>query len=159
MTKKKSKRKPVGSKTLKSEGSKAPKPTPVITAKSVATVNPLQPPVVAVESLPLTDVEYKIVDPVVEFNLLDIHNWCYEKYLDKDEIPIWETHLPKYIVPLTHPGQALIRLCQKHYEPDQRAIVNAEREILFTITAESINQMLQLQFEPQSVPLTIEALT
>ena len=57
MTKKKSKRKPVGSKTLKSEGSKAPKPTPVITAKFSAIVNPLQPPVVVVERLPLTDVD------------------------------------------------------------------------------------------------------
>ena len=104
MTKKQSTSKPVRSKTLKSEGFKAPKPTPVITAKSAAIVNPLQPPVFVVESLPLTDVDYKIVDSVVEFNLLDIHNWCYEKYLDKDEMPICETHLPKYIVPLAHPG-------------------------------------------------------
>ena len=118
MTKKQNTSKPVRSKTLKTEGSKAPKPTPVITTKSAATVNPLQPPVVVVESLPLTDVDYKIVDLVVEFNLLDIHSWCYEKYLDKDEIPIWEIHLPKYIVPLTYPSQDIIRLCQKYYKPD-----------------------------------------
>ena len=74
-------------------------------------------------------------------------------------MPIWETHFPKYVVPLTHPGQYLVRLCQKHYEPNQRAIVNVDREILLTITAESINQMLQLQSDPQSVPLSIEALT
>ena len=74
-------------------------------------------------------------------------------------MPIWDTHLPKYVVPLTHPGQDLVRLCQKHYEPYQRAIVNADIEILFIITAESINQMLQLQSDPQSVPLSIEALT
>ena len=65
MTKKKSTRKTVRSKTIKFEGSKAPKPTPVITTKSAATVNPLQPPVVVVESLPLTNVDYKIVDPIV----------------------------------------------------------------------------------------------
>ena len=41
----------------------------------------------------------------------------------------------------------------------QRAIVNANKEVLFTINAESINQMLQLQPDPQSVPLSIEALT
>lgn len=67
--------------------------------------------------------------------------------------------MPKYVAPLTHSAQDLVRLCQKHYEPGQRAIVNADREILFTITAESINQMLQLQYNPQSVPLSIEALT
>ena len=60
---------------------------------------------VAFESIPLTDLDYKIVDPVIEFNFLDIHNWCYEKYLDKDDIPIWETRFPKYIVSLTHPSQ------------------------------------------------------
>lgn len=59
-------------------------------------------------------------------------------------MPIWETNLPKYVVPLTHPGQDLIRLCQKYYVPDQRSIVNAGRYILFSITAESINEMLQL---------------
>ena len=62
--------------------------------------------------------DYKIADPVVEFNLLEIHNWCFDKFLDKDEIPIWETNLPKYVVPVTHPGQDLVRLCQKHYVPN-----------------------------------------
>ena len=118
----------------KPEVSKTPKPTPSISAKSTITVNHLQAPVVATENIPLTDIEYKIADPVVELNLMDKHNYCYEKYLDKDNIPIWENHLPKYVVPLTHPGQELIRRCQRYYDPDQRAIVNAEKEILFTIT-------------------------
>ena len=77
--------------------------------------------------------DYKIADHVVEFNLLEIHNWCFDKFLDNDEMPIWDTNLPKYIVPVTHLGQDLVRLCQKHYVPDQRAIVNADREILFSI--------------------------
>ena len=74
-------------------------------------------------------------------------------------MPIWETQLPQYIVPLTHPGQDLVRLCQKHYEPDQRAIVNVDREVLFTITTKSINQMLQLPSDHNLVPLSIEYLT
>ena len=37
--------------------------------------------------------------------------------------------------------------------------MNSEKEVLFIITAESINQMLQLQPEPNEVPLSIEALT
>ena len=123
-----------GSKRPKSEASKTIKSTPALTTKTTESVNPLQPPIPTVEALPLADMDYKVVDPVVEFNLLEIHNWCFDKYLDKDEIPIWETHLPKYVVPLTHPGQDLVRLCQKHYEPDQRAIVNVDREVLFTIT-------------------------
>ena len=74
-------------------------------------------------------------------------------------MPIWETNLPKYVIPVTHPGQDLVRLCQKYYVLDQREILNAYREILFSIIAKSINEMLQLQFDPRAVPLSIEALT
>ena len=74
MPKKQSTRRPKGSRTPKSEGSKAPNPTPAITAKFATTVNPLQPPMVATENIPLTNLDYKIADPVIEFNLLDIHN-------------------------------------------------------------------------------------
>ena len=126
MTKKQITTKPGGSKPPNSITSKPVKSTPVLTTKSTVSVNPLQPPVAAEETLPLTDMDYKIVDPVVEFNLLEIHNWCYDKYLDKDEMPIWETHLPQYVVPLTHPRKYLVSPCQKNYEPDQRAIVNAD---------------------------------
>ena len=149
----------VGAKPPKSEAAKAPKSTPALTAKTTVSVNPLQPPVSTEEIIPLIDVDYKIVDPVIEFNLLEVHNWCHEKFLDKDDMPIWETNLPKYVVPLTHPGQDLITLCQKYYVPDQKEIVNADKEILFYITVESINEILQLQFDPKEVPLSIEALT
>ena len=65
----------------KSKGSKTPKSTPAMTPNTAIVVNPLQPPVVDIEHIPLADIDYKIVDPIVEFNLLDIHNWCFEKYL------------------------------------------------------------------------------
>ena len=38
-------------------------------------------------------------------------------------------------------------------------MMNANKEVLFTITAASINQMLQLKPDPKAVPLSIEALT
>ena len=103
--------KPGGSKPPKLEASKAIKSTSALIAKTTMSVNPLQPPIPTVETIPLTDMDYKIADPVVEFNILEIHNWCFDKFLDKDEMPIWETNLPKYVVPVTHPGQDLVRLC------------------------------------------------
>ena len=103
-------------------------------------VNPLEPPVFYIEHIPIVDINYKIVDLVVEFNLLDIHNWCFEKSLDdQEDVHIWESNLPKYVVPLTHPCQEFIRLCHQHYIPKQRAIVNTNKEFPFTITTESIN--------------------
>lgn len=62
-----------------------PKPTPAITSKTSIVVNPLQHPVIYIEHIPLVDVDYKISNPIVEFTLLDIHKWCYEKSLDNEE--------------------------------------------------------------------------
>lgn len=133
----------------KPEGSKTPKPTPAMTPNTSIVVNPLQPPVVDIEHIPLDDIDYKITDPIVEFNLLDIHNQCFEKPLDdNEEVHIWESNLPKYVVPLTHPCQEIIRLCHQYYIPEQGAIVNENKEVLFTITGESINQILQIQPDP-----------
>ena len=67
--------KPRGSKPPKSEAAKALKSTPAITAKTIFFVNPLQPPVSNEEIIPLIDVDYKIADPMEEFNLLEVHNW------------------------------------------------------------------------------------
>ena len=98
----------------KLESSKAPKTTPAMSSSTAIVVNPLHPPVVDIEHIPLADTDYKIVDPIVEFNLLDIHNWCYEKSLDdQEEVHIWESNLPKYFVPLTHPCPKVIILCQQ----------------------------------------------
>ena len=119
MTKKQNIAKPEGSKATKPRGSKPPKyitpkdvkSTPVLTSKSSVSVNPLQPPVAIVETLPLTDMDYKIVDPILDINLVEIHNWFYDKFLEKDEMPIWEAHFRKFLVPLTHPRQYLVILC------------------------------------------------
>ena len=80
--------KPGGSKPPKTEAAKAPKSTPTITTNTTVIVNPLQPPVSNEEVIHLIDLDYKIVDPLVEFNLLEVHNWCYEKFLDKEEMPL-----------------------------------------------------------------------
>ena len=109
-------------------------------SKSTIVINPLQPPIVDVDNTPLDDVDYKIADSVIEFILLDLHYWSLEKSLDQgDEFHIWESNLPKYVVPHTPYCLDVIRLC---YSPDQRAMVYANKELLFTITAESINLML-----------------
>ena len=136
------------------------KPTPVASSKTAIIKNYLQPLVVDIEHTPLADIDYKIENPIIEFNLLELHNWSYEKSLDNvEEVQIWESHLPKYVVPVTHSCPKVIILCHHYYMPEQRTIVNANKEVLFTITVESINQMLQLKPNPQAVPLSIEALT
>ena len=65
--------KPVTAKLPKPESSKFNKPTPALIADSTEVVRPLQPPVSFEENIHLTDLDYKIVDTVVEFNL---HRKC-----------------------------------------------------------------------------------
>jgi len=140
---------------------KIDKPTPVLTADSTEVVRPVQPPVISPENNPLVDLDYRILDPNVEFNLLDVYNWCYGKSVEKGDkdIPIWESNMPRYIVPLTHFVPEFIRLCQAYYMQEQRCIVNKEKDILFYITEESINSMLQMNHDPNSASLSIEDLT
>ena len=124
-------------------------------------VRPVQPPVISPENNPLVDLDCRILDPNVEFNLFDVYNCCYGKSVEKSDkdIPIWESNLPRYIVPLTHSVPDFIRLCQAYYMPEKRCIVNKEKETLFYITEESINSMLQMNHDPNSASLSIEDLT
>jgi hypothetical protein len=49
--------------------------------------------------------------------------------------------------------------CQAHYLLGQRAIVSSSGETLFTITPETINQMLQIPQIDFASPFSIEILT
>ena len=130
--------------------SKIDKPTPVLTADSTEVVRPLQPPVTSKENNPLIYLDYRIANATLEFDLLEVHSWCQEKFEKKvaNDIPVWDSNLPKYVVPITHQAQYFIRLCQLHYIPDQICMVNKDSEVLFYITAEAINDMLQLSHDP-----------
>lgn len=52
----------------------------------------------------------------------------------------------------------MIHLCKLYYIPSQRAIVSPNQQILFTVTTESINQMLHIQPKPNEIPFSIENL-
>ena len=76
-----------------------------------------------------------------------------------DDIHLWESNLPKYIFPQTFQFLEIIRLCQVNDLPNERALVTHNKEILFTIAAESINQMLQIKPRSDEAPLSVEILT
>ena len=97
-------------------------------SKSVVSVNPIQLPVLDVEHTPLVDKDFKMNDTATKFNLLELHWWSHEKSLDRAyEVFIWESNLPKYVVPQTFQCLEVIRLCKSCYFPDQRAIINPEK--------------------------------
>lgn len=128
MTKKQVTPKTQGPKTQKYASSKLPrpefakinKPTPALTVHSTKLVRPLQPPITSEARSSLIDLDYIITNATLEFDLFEVHNWCHEKFVKKveNDISLWDSNLPKYVVPITHLAQDLIRLCQLHYVLD-----------------------------------------
>lgn len=72
-----------------------------------------------------------------------------------DGIHLWESNFPKYLSPEVHPFLDIIHFYHACYIPSQRSIVAPDQQVLFTITAEPINQMLQVQPSPNKTTLSI----
>jgi hypothetical protein len=62
----------------------APKGKPIDTSE-----NPMIPPPIDLDHIPLEDRDYKITDPRCEFNFFEFHSWMKDIFLDRsDEIGI-----------------------------------------------------------------------
>lgn len=87
--------------------------------------------------------------------LLKIHCWSNERYLNHtDGIGLWESNFPKYQFPQVRVFPDIVHMCHACYIPSQRAIMSPNQKVLFTITAESINEILQVQPSPNLTPLS-----
>jgi hypothetical protein len=122
--------------------------------------NPFLPPPVDLDRIPLVDKDHLIADTKCDFDFADLQSWLKEVFLDQsDEIRLWESNLPLYLFPHIHPFPEFALKCQAHYIPEQRAIVSSSGEILFLITPESIDQMMQIPRVDSASPFNLEILT
>jgi hypothetical protein len=81
-------------------------------------------------------------------------------FLDQsDEIGLWESNFPLYLFPQIHHFPEFTLKCQAHYIPDQRAIISSSGDILFFITPEDIDQMMQIPHADPVSPFDLEILT
>jgi hypothetical protein len=81
-------------------------------------------------------------------------------FLDQsDEIGLWESNLPLYLFPQIHHFPEFALKCQAHYIPDQNAIVSSSGDVLFFITPEDIDQMMQITHTESASPFNLEILT
>jgi hypothetical protein len=86
--------------------------------------------------------------------------WLKEVFLDQiDEIELWESNLPLYLFPQIDPFLEFSLKCQAHYIPKKRVVVSSSGEILFLITLESIDQMMQIPQVNSASPFNLEILT
>jgi len=122
-------------------------------------VNPLIYPPIDLHHIPMADRDYKIHETLYELDLFKMYFWLEDKYIDKsDDIKLWEPNLPHYIFSCTHNTHDFIRKCHASYIPSQRAIVNPNGHILFTITPQAIDQMMQSHTVKNTTPFSYEAL-
>jgi hypothetical protein len=128
--------------------------------KSEVEENPFLPPPVDLDRIPLAEKDYLISETRCEFNFVELHSWFRDTFLDQsDEIGLWESNLPLYLFPQIHHFLEFSLKCQAHYLLSQRAFVSSSGETLFTITPESIDQMMQISRAESPSPFTIEVLT
>jgi hypothetical protein len=105
--------------------------------------NPLVPPACDLDHIPMADKDYKFAKPKCEFDFFELHYWMKDIFLyQSDEIGLWESNLPLYMFPQTHPLPKFILKCQAIYLPNQRAIASPTGEIMFTITPDTIDRIL-----------------
>jgi hypothetical protein len=60
--------------------------------------------------------------------------------------------------PQTYPFPEFILKCQANYLPNKRAIASLTGEIIFTVTPETIDQMLQIPQSDSTTPFSVKAL-
>ena len=119
-------------------------------------VRPITTPHLDLDHLPLANKYFQIKDTIVLEPLLKVHYQSRDKFLNHaDEIGLWESNFPKYQFPQVHIFPKIVHMCHACYVPSHRTIMYHDQKVLFTITAKSINEMLQLQPGPSLTPLSI----
>lgn len=109
------------------------------------------------DHLPLADRDFKIKDTSSASERMKLHFWWKDIFLNHDDdIHLLESNLPLYSFPEVHCLPDIMNYFQTCYIPSQRVVVASNQHLLFTITLESINYMLQVQPNPNLDPFSIE---
>lgn len=109
--------------------------------------------------LPLADKYFQIKDLNFDDSPLKFYCKYQDNYLNhSNNIGLWESNVPKYQFPYVHIFLDMVHQCHANYNLNLRVVMSLDQIIFFTITAESINEMLQLQFEQNLTPLSIAEL-
>jgi hypothetical protein len=119
----------------------------------------LSPPV-DLDRIPLADKDHLITYTKCNFDFVDLQSWLKEFFLDQsDQIGLWDSNLPLYLFAQIHHFPEFSLKCQAHYIPEKRAIVSSSREVLFLITPETIDQMMQITRANSASIFNLEILT
>jgi hypothetical protein len=113
--------------------------------------NPMIPPPINLDHIPLAERDYKVTESKCEFNFFKLYSWLKDIFLDQsDEVGLSESNFPMFL-------EFFLR-CQANYFLIQRVIASPTSEILFTITSKTIDHMLQIPRNDSTTLFSVEAL-
>lgn len=119
-------------------------------------VAPVNAPHKDLDHLPLADRDFQIKDLTFDDSPLKLNCKYRDLYLNNvDNIGLWESNLPKYQFPSVHIFLDIVHQSHSNYNPNLRAVMSPDQQIPFSITADSINEILQLQPSQNLTPLSI----
>jgi len=109
-------------------------------ALNVASMNA---PLKDLNYLPLADRDFQIKDLSGDRNHLQTFCQIRDSHLSNSEIfGLWESNLPMYFLPSVHVFPDIIHQCCANYDPVHKAVLSPSQTVLFSITIESINEMI-----------------
>jgi len=122
-------------------------------------ITPLNAPHRELEYLPLVDKDFQIKDLVFSESPLQIYCRCRDNFTKGlDTIGLWNSNLPRYLLPSVHIFPQIIHHSHASYDPNLKVVLAPNQSILFPITAQSINIMLHFEPSHDLTPLSIEEL-
>ena len=122
-------------------------------------IAPLNAPHMDLEWLPLADRDFQIKDMMgLTSHLKAVCQFKHNHRNNTDVLGIWQSNMPLYYLQEVNVIHDFIHLCHAHYEPTLRAILSPDGSVLFYITPQSINEMLNFEPPQPLVPLTMKLL-
>ena len=120
---------------------------------------PLQSEDLTFASFPLADRVFQIRDMMGNKPHLQAFCEIRNSYRSNTNVlGIWESNIPIYYLPLVNVLPDFIHSCCANYEPTKRAVIAPSGIVLFYITPQSINEMLNFKLTQPLAPLTMKFL-
>ena len=120
-------------------------------------IAPLNAPHMDIEWLPLADRDFQIRDMMgLTTHLKAVGQFKHNHRNNTDVLGIWKSSMPRYYLPEVNVLPDFIHLCHAHYEPTLRAILRPDGSVLFYITPQAINEILNFKPPQTLVPLTMK---
>lgn len=122
-------------------------------------IAPLNAPHNSFEWLPLAERDYQMMETVELCNKYHIETFCEIRKRHRssaDVLGIWESNMPIYYLPQVNVFPYFIHQCCENYDPNQRAVLAPSGTVLFHITPQAINQMLNIEPIKPLAPLSMK---